>query len=147
MKEYTLHGETKSLEIKPGFTDGHTITLPHEHGSVHLHIVQTVHSNYSRKGNDLIYKHNVSLVDALNASPVKFKTLDGRTLNISVDQIISPQSVKIVEDEGMPVYDPEDEKVTVTSDKRGKLFIVFNIQFPKNLNEDKKKRLVQVLNL
>lgn len=147
MKEYTLNDETKYLEVKPGFSDGHTVVISQENGSVHLHIVQIAHSNYTRRGNDLIYKHNVSLVDALNANSVNFQTLDGRTLHVPVDEIISPQTVRVVDGEGMPVYDPEDEKVLVNNEKRGRLFIVFNIQFPKNLNEDKKKRIVQVLNM
>lgn len=114
--------ETKMIEIKPGFKDGHQIVLKEE-GSQSLeegnkdlivHIKQIPHTHYSRKGDDLLYRHDISLVDALNSAPCKFKTLDGRTLSISVDEIISPQTVRIVEDEGMSIYDAEEESINVT---------------------------------
>lgn len=146
--------EVKLVEIKPGYRDGQEIVLKHE-GSLGfdneckdliIHVKEITHANYTRRGDDLIYKHDISLVDALNAAPCKFKTLDSRNLSISVDEIISPQTVRVVEDEGMPIYDPEEEKAKIKCSQRGKLFIVFNIRFPKGLTEEKKLKIVQVLN-
>jgi DnaJ-class molecular chaperone len=154
IRTINYENKSKQLEIKPGFVDGHTVVLIEEishgfddiHRQIIVHIKQIPHSQCTRKGNDLIYKHNISLADALNASSVKHKTFDGRTLNISVDEIITPQSVKVVEGEGMPVYDPEEEKISVSNASRGKLFIIFNIEFPVNITEERKSRIVAVLN-
>jgi hypothetical protein len=46
----------------------------------------------------------------------------------------------------MPIYDPEEEQDGVTWAKKGKMFMVFNIKFPKNMTEDKKAKIVHVLN-
>lgn len=154
IKTINYENKSKQLEVKPGFVDGHEVVLTEEitHGfeefkrQIIVVIKQLPNTKYSRKGNDLIYKHDISLADALNASSVKIKTLDGRTLNVSVDEIISPQSVKVVENEGMPVYDPEEEKVSVFNPAKGKLFLVFNIIFPSNLTEERKARIIAVLN-
>lgn len=105
------------VEIKPGYTNGYEITVKLDRsrdvernsGDLKVHLKQLNHKKYSRKGDDLIYTHTIQLVDALNSSPFQLKTLDGRTLNISVDHIIAPQSVQQVEDEGMPIYDREEE--------------------------------------
>jgi DnaJ-class molecular chaperone len=43
---------------------------------------------YKRKDNDLIYTSKISLKDALLSTPIIIETLDGRQLNISVDEII-----------------------------------------------------------
>lgn len=110
------------VEIKPGYTDGHEILVQNTSkpdsegpkGLLVVHLYQQTHAKYTRKGNDLVYKHDIKLLDALNASPVKFQTLDGRTLNISVDHIINPQSAKAVENEGMPIYSLDEEVAKVT---------------------------------
>ena len=51
---------------------------------------QTSHSNYNRKGNDLIYTHKITLEEALLSQPVKIKALDGRVIIVTVDEIITP---------------------------------------------------------
>lgn len=145
--------EVKTIEIKPGYQDGHEIVLKREGSQGYdgvfknliVHIKQIKHPKYTRKGNDLLYKHDISLIDALNATSCRFETLDGRVLSISVDEIISPQSVRIVENEGMPVYSTEEEIASVTCQSRGNLFIVFDIKFPKNLTEEKKQRIRSTL--
>lgn len=84
-----------------------------------------------RAGDHLVYTHLIDLADALNAVPIKFTSLDGRTLVKSVDCIISPSTVLEISGEGMPIYVEADEK-DVTKwghEKRGDLFIRFDIQF------------------
>lgn len=40
---------------------------------------------FSRKGDDLIYTHKLSLVDALSCVPIQFETMDGRRINLNLD--------------------------------------------------------------
>ena len=75
------------------------------------------------QGNDLIYIHTLPLEDALCSRPITVKTLDGRTINVNLDIMITPQTVHIVPGEGMPKQDGSG---------RGDLHIKFNITFPLN---------------
>ena len=73
-----------------------------------VHIKEKKHKCFQRVNtNDLIYVHKIDLAQALNSEPVKFTTLDGRKLAISIDEIISPSTVKVVPGEGMPIFQNE----------------------------------------
>ena len=85
------------------------------------------------------------MAKALNSEPVCLYTLDGRRLAISIDEIISPNTVKVVEGEGMPVYDKDLSKSRGDKIKKGDLYIKFNIIFPEFLEENKKRRIIQLL--
>ena len=91
-------------------------------------------SLFERKnGNSLIYRHKLSLNDALQCQPVKMQTLDGRRLLIAVDQIPSPGSVKVIEGEGMITRDDTDVGTQACRDIQGDLYILFEVEFPKRL--------------
>lgn len=162
-KELTLDNQnvlpkryTKTIEVKPGFTTENKLTFKeqghqdfnHPQADLIVTFTEKQTGSYIRRGNDLIYTHDISLVDAINVVPVDLQTLDGRILNISMDQIITPQTVKIVEGEGMPIYDEAKERnVNEVCCAKGKLYIKFNIFFPKTLDESKKERLDKVLTI
>ena len=96
--------------------------------------------------NDLLYIHKISLRDALNSMPVVFNHLDGRKLNISMDEIISPDTIKIIKNEGMPIIDEEKPIESVTlENKKGDLYIKFDIQFPDYINDKKKRKIIALL--
>lgn len=63
-------------------------------------------------------------------------TLDGRIILISLDNIVSPNLVKKIEGEGMPIYD--SKSVSEEKAVKGDLYIVFDIQFPRNLTESQR---------
>jgi DnaJ family protein B protein 4 len=48
-------------------------------------ITEVPHPKYQRKGDDLIYTHELSLSEALECKPVELVTLDERHLNIGID--------------------------------------------------------------
>ena len=57
-----------------------------------------------------------------------------------MDEIISPSTVKVVKGEGMPVYDKETNlEDYLINNKRGDLYIKFNIVFPDYINGKKKE--------
>jgi DnaJ homolog subfamily B member 4 len=109
---------------------------------------------YRRQGdNDLIYTHKTSLADVVQCKPVQLTTLDGRRLLISVDQVMSPNNVKLVEGEGL-VYDTgmryeasdrERMQMQKLEGKRGDLYILFDIEFPKLLSKDQKSQIESLL--
>ncbi len=54
---------------------------------------------FKRDGNDLIVVHKL-LVEALTGTTISLTTLDGRTLNISIPDMISPGYEKLSPKEG-----------------------------------------------
>jgi len=99
-----------------------------------------------KNGKDLLYRYSLSLNDALQCRPVKLKTLDGRTLLVALDQIPSPGSVKLIEGEGMNFYDDTCVGTKSSNTVCGDLFIMFDVQFPKNLGgPDRRQELIKAL--
>ena len=42
-------------------------------------------------------------MDALNSVPIKISTLEGELMEISIDQVINPETFKIIAGKGMPI--------------------------------------------
>ena len=110
-----------------------------------VHIKEKKHKCFQRVNkNDLIYVHKIDLAQALNSEPVRFTTLDGRKLHISVDEIISPSTVKVVPGEGMPIFENEIN-VRDLNAKKGDLYIKFDIKFPEYIDPVKKIEITNLL--
>ena len=110
-----------------------------------VHIKEKKHKCFQRVNtNDLIYVHKIDLAQALNSEPVKFTTLDGRKLAISIDEIISPSTVKVVPGEGMPIFQNE-MNVRDLNIRKGDLYIKFDIKFPEYIDPAKKIEITSLL--
>lgn len=81
------------------------------------------------------------------------KTLDGRRLLVPIDQVMSPNTVKVVEGEGL-VYDcgmkydaTERERMLMQRNvgRKGNLYILFDIEFPTQLNREQKSQIEALL--
>lgn len=90
------------------------------------------HESYKRNNNDLIYTVKVNLVQALCSEPVELVTLDQRRLRISMTEIVSNETVKKVEAEGMP---------SLCGKMKGDLFLVFKIQFPDTMSQAQRQNI------
>jgi DnaJ family protein A protein 2 len=88
-------------------------------------IQQKEHTRFIRKGNDLLTQRKVSLTEALCGATICLDHLDGRqiVLRTKPGEVIRPGDVKCVQDEGMPMHKNPFVK--------GKLFIQFQVEFPK----------------
>ena len=137
--------EILTIDIKPGWKKGTKITFP-EKGNERRNVVpsdlvfiieERAHPKFKRDGNDLIYTHKISLVEALTGCTVQVATLDGRTLTIPVKSVVSPTYEEVVQGEGMPI--------TREPSKKGNLRIKFQIKFPTNLTADQKAGIQQLL--
>ena len=143
------------MEILPGYSKDTELRYPlkgnespgKKNSDLIVKIKEIPHQNFKRVNkNDLLYIHKISLRNALNSAPVIFNHLDGRILNISMDEIISPDSVKIVKNEGMPIIDEEKPIESIVLDnKKGDLYIKFDIQFPDYINDKKKQKIIALL--
>ena len=107
-------------------------------------------SSFARSGNNLIYTHQISLCDSLNATPIQIKTLDGRTINLNTDAYITPQTLHLLKGEGMPLEVGANDELTrhlESFDKipRGDMYVKFDIVFPNDLDSAKKQRILEIL--
>ncbi|XP_066506697.1 dnaJ homolog subfamily B member 13 [Hoplias malabaricus] len=136
-----------TITVKPGWSEGTRVTFPKEGdqgpNNVPADIVfivrQKPHPRFVCRKNYLIYTAHISLEMALTGFSVEVETLDGRLLNIPVNDIVHPQYSKVIPGEGMPTSDSPSTK--------GDLIIQFNTHFPEKLTAEKKRLLKQVLTL
>ena len=80
---------------------------------------------------------NISLIDALCGTTFIIKQLDGRKLKVSYDEIINPDEIMKIEDEGMPMKNNQYEK--------GDMIIRFNVMFPNKLSNERKAYIKKIL--
>lgn len=137
--------EILTIDIKPGWKKGTKITFP-EKGNETRNVIpsdlvfiieERAHPKFKRDGNDLVYTHKISLVEALTGCVIQLTTLDGRSLAIPVKSVVSPTYEEVVQGEGMPI--------TKEPSKKGNLRIKFQIKFPTNLTADQKAGVQQLL--
>lgn len=130
--------EILTIEVKPGWKKGTKITFP-EKGHEQPNVVpadmvfvidERPHSVFKRDGNDLIFTHKVPLAEALTGTTVTLTSLDGRTLTIPINEIITPSYEKVVPKEGMPIAKEPG--------KKGNLRIKFDVKFPSRLSAEQK---------
>eukprot|EP00163_Fabomonas_tropica_P012201 TRINITY_DN23476_c0_g1_i1.p1 TRINITY_DN23476_c0_g1~~TRINITY_DN23476_c0_g1_i1.p1 ORF type:complete len:358 (-),score=105.50 TRINITY_DN23476_c0_g1_i1:131-1204(-) len=139
---------TKVLEVnvKPGWKDGTKITFENEGdegkniipADIVLRLKTKPHARFERQGNDLIHTRSISLTQALTGVTVPVATLDGRQLQVKIDEPISPDYVKVVPGEGMP-----NQK----GGSKGDLKIKFKIRFPKRKLSSKQVDLIKQADL
>ena len=145
---------TQDVAIFKGYDSSTVITFKEKgndspgyvSSDLNVYIKELPHNVFKRiNKNDLLYIHDITLVKALNSEPVCLYTLDGRRLAISIDEIIAPNTVKIVKGEGMPIYDKDLAKTRGDKIQKGDLYIKFNIIFPEFIVESKKRRIIELL--
>eukprot|EP01016_Furgasonia_blochmanni_P034292 TRINITY_DN3679_c0_g1_i3.p2 TRINITY_DN3679_c0_g1~~TRINITY_DN3679_c0_g1_i3.p2 ORF type:complete len:214 (-),score=49.83 TRINITY_DN3679_c0_g1_i3:938-1579(-) len=147
--------ESRDLEIQPGYGVETEIKLNGQGNEAAgiptsdliFKIEEVPHPDYKRDKNNLIYKARITLLQALCAEPVTLTTLDSRKLYVSMDEVISPKTLKLVKGEGMPLLNNANHAVTNLNKplQKGDLYIKFEIQFPTNLNEEKRDELRRIL--
>ena len=127
------------IDIPPGTAHGYAINLNAEIPTENIKIIieEKKHKIYKRKGNDLYTKYDIDLASALCGLPTVLQTLDGRSIGIKTDDIISDGKIYKLKNEGMPLSN--------LPTLRGDLFICFNIVYPKKLDSADKELLQTLL--
>jgi DnaJ homolog subfamily A member 2 len=100
-------------------------------GDLVIQLNQIQHPRFTRKNNNLLFKLDILLSQALCGGKINFTHLDGRQLYIELTDIISPNMCKVIKHEGM--Y------------QSGDLIIEFNIIMPECLSSDHKNYLSKLL--
>lgn len=144
---------SKEIEIKPGMGPWSELRFPqegheryaHEKSELVVRFTELPHDKFKRNINDLVYKHKISLLDSFNATPITFTNIDGEQIEVSVDEVISPQTVKIIPQKGMPILNNDPLGPLKQNFQRGNLIVKFDIEFPKQLSEAEKQELTEIL--
>lgn len=137
--------EILTIDIKAGWKKGTKITFPEKgnegRGVIPSDLVFIVdekpHPVLKRDGNDLVMTQKISLCEALTGYIVQVSTLDGRSLTIPINSVISPNYEEVVKGEGMPM--PKEPT------KKGNLRVKFTIKFPSRLTSDQKTGIKRLL--
>ncbi|VWU49852.1 DnaJ domain/DnaJ C terminal domain containing protein, putative [Hepatocystis sp. ex Piliocolobus tephrosceles] len=143
-KTFIAYEEEHLIEIviKPGIIDGTTFTYVRQGNqnsptekprNLNIKVYVKPHHLFRRINNDLIYLCNITLDDALTGFELVIKSLDNRNIRITIDDIITPKTQKVVKGEGMPHF--------LNPDIKGDLIIEFNILFPKKLSNKAKAKI------
>jgi DnaJ family protein B protein 11 len=100
-------------------------------GDLFVHIIQEEHPVFSRKHDDLIIKLNITLKEALTGFEKSIKHIDQTDIKICCKSIIEPESEKIIKGSGIK--------------ESGSLIIKFDITFPKELSDEQKEKIKEIL--
>ena len=103
------------------------------------------HPTMTRQVHDLVYRHKISLKQALCAEPITFETLDGEIIKFTSDEVINPSSCKVFKGKGMPIYDDDPLSPLMHREKRGNFILKFQIELPSSLSDEKRTQLTEIL--
>lgn len=93
--------------------------------------------SFVREGDHLHYFVKLTLVEAFESKPTCIKTLDGRSILVTPNEMITPQTQVCIEGEGMPaqatgnfVVDCKEQLLPMSDRKKGNLIVKYQIMFP-----------------
>jgi len=142
-QKVTQQSKMLEIDIDKGASDGKKYVFAGESdevpdvdpGDVIVELYVEKHKRFYRKGADLVYNADISLLEALTGFELVIEHLDKREILIKnpAGKIIKPNVLKTVQDCGMPFFDRPY--------KCGNLYINFNIIFPDKLDGDQKASL------
>ena len=141
-------GRDQVLEVKipPGVSDGITLRLAGMgddsvsnalRGDIHLSIHVMPHPVYHRQGDDLVKTLSVSCLDAIIGKNVQFDTIDGKTLEVTINPGTQHGQTLAVQGYGMPNIN--------NAYMKGRLLLNINITVPTNLTESQKELIKQIV--
>ncbi|CAI0454729.1 unnamed protein product [Linum tenue] len=142
--KFEREGYSLTVDIEKGMQDGQEVVfyedgepkIDGEPGDLKFRIHTSPHDVFTRKGNDLHTTVTITLVQALVGFEKKIKHLDEHLVDIGSQGITKPKEVKKIKGEGMPLY---------ASNKKGDLYVTFEVLFPNSLTQEQKTKIKEVL--
>lgn len=142
-KEQNAH-----LTIPPGVDNGFKTIFPelgeqprnsNQHaGDLILEINILEHKIFTRKGNDLYYKCEISFIESIIGKNIEIPLFNELLkINTNIFGVLCSGKNYMIEDKGMPFMN--------SNTKKGNLFIEFSINYPKIKNSEKIKELEELL--
>jgi len=135
-----------TINVKPGWKAGTKITFPREGDQSATTIAADIvfiirdkpHPHFKREGSDIIYAHRISLKEALTCDTiVRIPTLNGEMVNLPINEIIKPNTIKTIPYKGLPH--------TKEPTKFGDLKVSFDIVFPDFLSPESRRLVAEAL--
>jgi hypothetical protein len=136
--------ETVYLDIPKGIDDNEIIILREKgnvanercKGDIKIFIKVENNTDFIRNGLDLKIEKTISLKESLCGFSFELKYINGKTytLNNNKGNIIPPEYVKVIPNMGL-----------TREGKTGNLLIVFHIEFPNVLSDEKISKLLETL--
>lgn len=142
--KFEREGNSLTVDIEKGMKDGQEISfyedgepkIDGEPGDLKFRIRTAPHDVFKRDGDDLRTSVNITLVEALVGFEKTIKHLDEHLVDIGTKGITKPKEVRKFKGEGMPLH---------LSNKKGDLYVTFEVLFPSALTEEQKKKIKEVL--
>jgi DnaJ family protein B protein 4 len=134
------------IQVQPGWKAGTKLTFANEGDEIGntgqfqdvvFIIKEKKHPVFARDGSNLIFRSAIPLKDALCGFVIEIPALDGRVIRQRLEGIITPESSRIIPNEGMPI--------SKQPGKKGDLIVTFDVIFPQRLSEQQKDRIRQIL--
>ncbi|KAF8725942.1 hypothetical protein HU200_020516 [Digitaria exilis] len=142
--KFVREGDFLTVDIEKGMQDGQEVLffeegepkIDGEPGDLKFRIRTAPHGRFRREGNDLHATVTISLLQALVGFEKTIKHLDNHLVEIGTKGITKPKEIRKFKGEGMPLYQ---------SNKKGDLYVTFEVLFPKTLTDDQKAKLKDIL--
>lgn len=142
--KYEREGNFITVDIEKGMQDGQEVVfyeegepiIDGEAGDLKFRIRTAPHDQFKREGNNLHTTVTITLVQALVGFEKTITHLDEHLVNIGTKGITKPKEVRKFKGEGMPLH---------YSNKKGDLYVTFEVLFPTSLTEDQKTKIKEIL--
>ncbi|KAE8692053.1 DnaJ protein ERDJ3B [Hibiscus syriacus] len=142
--KYEREGYFVTVDIEKGMQDGQEVVfyedgepiIDGEPGDLKFLIRTAPHDRFRREGNDLHTTITITLAQALVGFEKTIKHLDDHLVDIGSKGITKPKEVRKFKGEGMPLH---------FSNKKGDLYVTFEVLFPTSLTDDQKAKIKSIL--
>jgi DnaJ family protein B protein 11 len=134
--EFAWEDMTLDLEVPPGGYSGGSVTLEMGDHTVCVEIREKKHPIFNRMENDLGITLDITLWEALLGFSRTITHLDSHELELNCKSIVTPETIKEIDEEGMPYENGEI----------GKLFVKFKIKFPEELTTEQRAAVSKAFN-
>ncbi|SOV10283.1 heat shock protein 40, type II [Plasmodium sp. gorilla clade G2] len=134
-----------NVDIRQGWNNGTKLTFHGEGdqsspdsypGDLVLVLHTKNHNRFVRKSRDLYYRHIITLEQSLTGFDFVIKSLDNREIYIQIDEVVKPDTKKVITNEGMPYS--RDPNI------RGNLIVEFDIIYPNTIKKEQKKLIKEI---
>jgi len=144
-KKISTGEETLTVVIERGMPNGEEIVFEQEGdqapevtpGNLIFKINTMPHPKFTRQGDNLHYKGEITLLEALIGFKKFIKHLDGHTVTLQRNSVTKPGHVMIIKGEGMPIHKYPSQK--------GDLYVTFSVKFPDKITEEQRQGFIKLL--
>ena len=145
--KYEKEKQVITVSVLPGMDDEEQILSEGKgnynhhtksYGDVLFVLKEKEHESFKRKSNDLYYKKELNVAEALTGTSFYITHLDNKKLFVQSDEIIKPGTVRMIPYEGMK---------TNNNIHKGHLYIIFDIVFPDNISMNQREILRKIFNV